>query len=154
MIAYKTLTFSFNFRKRIDWNLFISLRMQELLLKTQRQKLVQPGVRLFSNVILDFFSNAADFFPGACHFHQFGHCLSVKSDLEWNGGSQWHKLPQKFEANPYGDAETFAIVRNPYDRVISYYYYLNRVQDMSYLNDRNRLNEFVLDELTKRGTGL
>jgi len=91
---------------------------------------------------------------GACHFHQFHHCLYVNPDLEWNGGSQWHSLPQSFSENPYEDAETFAVVRNPYARVISYYYYVNRVQDMSYLNNKNRLNEFVLQVLKKRHTGL
>ena len=45
-------------------------------------------------------------------------------------------------------------MRNPYDRVISYYYYQNRVQDMDYLNNKNRLNEYVLQVLAKYRTGI
>merc|ERR1719232_371375 len=86
---------------------------------------------------------------GACRYHKFAHCLDVQPDLPWTGGSKWHALPQSFEKNPYADSETFAVVRNPYDRVISYYYYENRAQDMVYLNDKNRLNDFVLRRLKK-----
>jgi Sulfotransferase family len=72
---------------------------------------------------------------GACHFH---HALEVamkcpdRNDPELEGRlrfrskrasiTPWHSPLQDFEENPYKGRPTFAVVRNPYDRLIDFFY--------------------------------
>lgn len=81
---------------------------------------------------------------GACHYHKFGICLDVEPDLTWNGGSRWHFLPHEFNLP---NRKTFVVVRNPYDRVISYYHYYHRNKKANFLNKKKNLNEFVVQTL-------
>jgi len=81
---------------------------------------------------------------GSCHYKQFGHCLHVIPDFSWNGRTLWHNFPKRLEINPYAeDTVLFTVVRNPYDRFISYYYFCNRSKDMEFLNNKENLNEFA-----------
>jgi Sulfotransferase family len=72
---------------------------------------------------------------GACHYH---HALEVamrcpdRHDPELEGkvrqrrdrgsNTPWHAPLQDFEENPYKGRPTFAVVRNPYDRLIDFFY--------------------------------
>lgn len=68
----------------------------------------------------------------------------------------WHVPPQYFELfpehNPYADADLFTVVRNPYDRVISEYYYATKYllkEKKETINDFKRFNKFVYKALTE-----
>merc|ERR1719203_161702 len=80
---------------------------------------------------------------GRCHYLSTSHCENVTADLEWTGGCPWHVRPHQLEPHPYGGADLFAVARNPYDRIISLYYYQNREKDMKESNDLDRLNNIV-----------
>merc|ERR1719491_589024 len=74
---------------------------------------------------------------GRCHFVS---CYHLEPDTPYRTASIWHKplyfLPQNF----YGDdAALFVVVREPYERLISNYYYINRAK-------------FTIDELNQRET--
>lgn len=72
---------------------------------------------------------------GACHYHhaleKAMHCPDIAMpELEGNApmrpdrASQdpWHSPLQDFLENPYRGRPTFAVVRNPYDRLIGFFY--------------------------------
>lgn len=72
---------------------------------------------------------------GACHYrHALEKEMSCpdRSDPEWEGRAKmhngretqdpWHSPLQDFEENPFGGRPTFAVVRNPYQRLIEFFY--------------------------------
>ena len=65
----------------------------------------------------------------------------------------WHLPPQYFELhdfNPYAGADLFCVVRNPYERLLSEYYYAGTYlakKDAEQLNNVNRLNGWVRHNL-------
>ena len=72
---------------------------------------------------------------GACHYRHAMEKQMACPDIaypEWEGNAKmrpgkqthdpWHSPLQDFEENPYRGRPTFAVVRNPYYRLIEYYY--------------------------------
>ena len=61
----------------------------------------------------------------------------------------WHFLPTKEGISfIYEGSDTFTVVRNPYDRVLSSYYFYHRRTPDNFLT-RQHLNDWVLNRLTK-----
>lgn len=66
---------------------------------------------------------------GVCHYEKIedAGCI-LPPDLDYTettkfvGKESWHQPLQHFVDNPFRNADTFAVVRNPYDRYISEYY--------------------------------
>jgi hypothetical protein len=80
----------------------------------------------------------------------------------------WHLPAHVFplaKANPYKNAELFGVVRDPYDRMVSEFYYICTLKvldwrpdqcDRSKLSDPNYMNQWITRKLRDReqGTGL
>ena len=67
-------------------------------------------------------------------------------------GSVWHSLPAKEGISfVYEGSDTFTVVRNPYDRVLSAYYYDNRHEQNDYFN-RSTLNDYILNRIKPNWT--
>jgi len=66
--------------------------------------------------------------------------------LGYGGGSVWHSVPHGKQNYLYESADTFTIVRNPYERTISTYYYEGKRKPM-YVFNRKSLNDFILYDL-------
>jgi len=79
---------------------------------------------------------------GRCHFLP---CLDISPDIPRRAPSVWHKPLHFLPSNVYGDdAAIFVVVREPYDRTISYYYYSQAKKvDIDALNEPSTLNDFV-----------
>jgi len=79
---------------------------------------------------------------GRCHFVE---CIHFKPDIPIGVPSIWHKPLYFLPINYYGDdAALFVVVRNPYERTISHYYYSNRHHlDMDELNHSKTLNDWI-----------
>jgi len=90
---------------------------------------------------------------GLCHFLKHPNCPGTTPDLSKPRGSIWHNPLIRLM---YGDdAALFSVVRNPYERTLSYYYYVHRGKnDIDKWDDTEHLNEFVKDRLGRnRFTG-
>jgi len=83
---------------------------------------------------------------GRCHFIA---CFHIESDNPNRIASIWHKPLYYLPNNFYGDdAALFVIVREPYERVISAYYYAGfHHHSINELNQREMLNNWVTDKL-------
>jgi len=74
----------------------------------------------------------------------------------------WHLPSQLFplaNANPYQNAELFGVIRNPYDRMVSEFYYICTLKvfdwrpnqcDRSKLFDKEYMNEWLSNKLQNR----
>ena len=93
---------------------------------------------------------------GACHYH---HALEeqmgcpdrafpelegrAKQLSEYASHTPWHSPLQDFEENPYKGRPTFAVVRNPYDRLLDFYYCPWNGYKGENPNDPKNLNAFL-----------
>jgi len=82
---------------------------------------------------------------GECHFKPCsgGHYPDLSNSM---GPSVWHRtLNELHSMNFYGDdAALFVVIRNPYERVISHYYYTQRnLIDVQVLNQKEHLNDWI-----------
>ena len=86
---------------------------------------------------------------GACHFLTMTYCKGVAdmADMTYEGGNIWHRHTAKEEMKfLYEDVDTFAVVRNPYERAISSYYYEARHKP-DFIFNRLSLNDYILNQL-------
>lgn len=87
------------------------------------------------------------------------------SEVEWPRHVGWWHLPSQLfplaHINPYQGAELFGVIRNPYDRLVSEYYYTCTLKVFAWRPDqckRERLfekaymNEWLQDKLSDRDT--
>merc|ERR1711862_219894 len=79
---------------------------------------------------------------GTCHYVTRPFCEGVKPDKakEYSGGSPWHdpannNFPQR--------TKSFAVIRNPYERVLSMYYYDTHVKGKVPIENANRMINLV-----------
>lgn len=91
---------------------------------------------------------------GACKFIRYSHCNILPPSMpqvekaEWNCNHPdilpWHCPPMKFQSglNLYNNSATFVIVRNPYDRITSEYYWTRMGYDRVSLETANNEEEF------------
>lgn len=82
---------------------------------------------------------------GACHFIR---CQGTTPDISKLSGSVWHiPLSRLLYGN---DAALFTVVRDPYDRTLSYYYYTQRHKiDINVLNRKDYLNNWIKNILKR-----
>lgn len=70
--------------------------------------------------------------PQCDHLRPFRHQIQLQRNSEWEcrtPASPWHCPPSKFAAgNKFARVRTFAVVRDPYERMISEYYYFFKSQ--------------------------
>jgi len=83
---------------------------------------------------------------GACHFI---FCEHNEPDFADPPISIWHRPLSELPSNLYGDdAALFVVIRNPYERCISKYYYNNQKHtDISVLNQKDHLNDWIKSTL-------
>jgi hypothetical protein len=91
-------------------------------------------------------------------------CPYPKQSKDWPGHSGWWHLPQWFFPirthdsliDPYQNAESFAVVREPYDRMISEFYYICTLRIFDWrpdqcqresLNDKEYMNDWLQQKL-------
>jgi len=78
--------------------------------------------------------------PQCDDIRPFRHQVKIQNSSEWKCSTQaspWHCPPLKYTAgNKFEKAETFAVVRNPYERMISEYYYFfkSKLRSIRYTN--------------------
>jgi len=91
---------------------------------------------------------------GACHYLPYSFCQGTEQDkrLQYHGGSPWHSP----ENNIHIDAVTFTVIRNPYNRVISTYYYNEGKKKTPdhIINTRKYLKNYILYELKRSKTSI
>ncbi len=67
--------------------------------------------------------------------------------------SPWHCPPTQFASaeNKYEGVDTFAVVRNPYTRILSEYYWVQRGQHQSLeeINSRDKMNAWIMEALDR-----
>merc|ERR1711862_272087 len=79
---------------------------------------------------------------GACHYVILAFCEGVKPDKakEYSGGSPWHDP----DNNKYAQhTKTFTVVRNPYERVLSMYYYDTQLKEKVPMQIANKMSNLV-----------
>jgi len=86
---------------------------------------------------------------------------------EWPEYVGWWHLPSQFfplaESNPYQRAELFGVIRNPYDRMVSEFYYIctlkvtdwrpDQCHNRTRLFEKDYMNEWLTNKLKNRETG-
>jgi len=96
---------------------------------------------------------------GACHFLTLSYCEEV-ADMPYENGNPWHvtatgkKVSNVWHMRPMGEnarflyegKNTFTVVRNPYERAISAYYYEAKHKS-NYVFNRASLNNYIMNEL-------
>jgi len=69
----------------------------------------------------------------------------------WHVPSQYFDLPNTFKFNPYKNAKLFVVVRNPFDKIISDYYYtykvLRKKTPKEKYNDELFMNQYITRKL-------
>ena len=97
---------------------------------------------------------------GACHYHHAlekeMHCPDIampelegqaKMRHEYASQTPWHSPLQDFMENPYRGRPTFAVVRNPYERLVGFFYCPWNGYKGDAPNDPASLNEFIQEAL-------
>ena len=98
---------------------------------------------------------------GVCKFdHSIPLCYGLTSQpvdgKEWkckHKTTPWHCPPSQFQMNMnlYEGSDTFAVVSNPYDRIVRQYYWANTQEKRlppEKLNDPNNMNDWIQKHLT------